>query len=209
MTHSPWALEYARRPDEYVLGTSPSGFARALGALVSRQGRVLELGCGEGRDAVFFASRGADVTAVEISAAGLRKAARLARARGVRVRWIRASIARCPLDGPFDLILSYGVLHYLPRGERRWLFRRLQAVTNPGGIHAHLVFTDRLVYREKSEVADYFRAGELASHYRRWRLLRGGPLDVPCAQDGTRHRHGAEVLVARAPGTVRRSSDPR
>jgi tellurite methyltransferase len=209
MTHSPWALEYARHPDEYVLGTSPSAFAREVSVLVPRRARVLELGCGEGRDAVFFAARGADVTGVDVSVAGLRKAARLARARGVRVRWIHADAADWALNGQFDLILSYGVLHYVPRAERRWLFRRLQAATRPGGSHAHLVFTDRLVYREKSEVADYFRAGELAARYRGWRILRGGPLSIPCQQDGTRHRHGAEVLIAGAPREVRRSSAPR
>jgi ubiquinone/menaquinone biosynthesis C-methylase UbiE len=58
MTHSPWAREYERTPHEYVLGTQPSEFAHAMRELVSPGVRVLEVGCGEGRDSVFFATRG-------------------------------------------------------------------------------------------------------------------------------------------------------
>src|SRR5262249_58233131 len=82
-TGSPWALEFARRPDDYVLGTAPSPFARMLRSLLVPGTRALELGCGEGRDSVFFATCGCDVTDVDVSVAGLRKAGRLARHAGV------------------------------------------------------------------------------------------------------------------------------
>src|SRR4029079_4014067 len=100
-TRSPWAREYARRPDEYILGTAPSRFARRLGPLLGPGARVLQLRCGqgtrqrvlavgwgEGRDSVFFARRGCLVTAVDVSLAGLRKGERLARRAGVEVRWV-------------------------------------------------------------------------------------------------------------------------
>src|SRR5512141_1074707 len=73
-----WAREYARTPDRYIWGTAPSVFAKELIALVPRGGRILDLGCGEGRDSVYFASHGFDVTGLEVSAAGLEKAERLA-----------------------------------------------------------------------------------------------------------------------------------
>ena len=57
MTHSPWAREYERTPHEYVLGTQPSEFASSIRELLSPGARVLEVGCGEGRDSVFFATR--------------------------------------------------------------------------------------------------------------------------------------------------------
>jgi tellurite methyltransferase len=87
MTWSPWARVYARTPTEYIWGTDPTEFAREVSALLQPGARVLDLGCGEGRDSVFFAARGCDVTGVDVSASGLRKAERLARARGVSVRW--------------------------------------------------------------------------------------------------------------------------
>ncbi|MBI3028299.1 MAG: class I SAM-dependent methyltransferase, partial [Candidatus Rokubacteria bacterium] len=162
--------------------------------------RVLDLGCGEGRDSVFFASRGFEVTGVEVSLAGLRKAERLARERGLEVCWLHGDMAHLALDGAFDLVYSCGAIHYVPRRERARLFPRLKALTLPGGYHACIVFTDRLVYREKGEVIDYFVPGELTGMYANWLILRREKRMIACAQDGTPHRHSVEVLVARAAG---------
>lgn len=80
--------------DEYYWGREPNAFAgRALGFLPrAPEGgrlRAIDIGCGEGRDAVLFAERGLDTLAVDVAPSGLEKAARLARERGVslRVEW--------------------------------------------------------------------------------------------------------------------------
>ncbi|OLE47569.1 MAG: hypothetical protein AUG01_09740 [Candidatus Rokubacteria bacterium 13_1_20CM_2_69_58] len=142
MTRSPWAREYVRKPNEYIWGLAPSQFAREVRALLPPGARVLELGCGEGRDSVYFASCGCDVTGVDVSAAGLHKAERLARAHGVKVRWLRGDAAHDVPAGPFDLVYSCGAIHYIPRRPRARLFPRLKARTRPGGWHAHVVFTE-------------------------------------------------------------------
>jgi tellurite methyltransferase len=196
-TRSPWALEYARRPDEYVLGTAPSAFARMLCSILVPGARVLELGCGEGRDSVFFASRGCDVTAVDVSAAGLRKAERLARSAGVEVRWVHGDAARYLPTGEFDFVYSCGAIHYVPRRLRAGLLARLKEATSGIGVHAHLVFTDRSVYVEKNERIDYFTAGELERDYADWLVWWNGRGTIACAQDGRPHLHGVEELVAR------------
>ena len=200
MARSPWAREYVRRPRDYIWGREPSSFAREVSALLPPGARVLDLGCGEGRDSVFFASCGFDVTGVDVSLAGLRKAERLARERGLEVRWLHGNMAHLPFDGAFDLVYSCGASHYVPRRERARLFPRLKALTLPGVYHACIVFTDRAVYREKGEVIDYFVPGELARTYANWLILRLEEQTIPCAQDGTPHRHSVEVLVAKAVG---------
>ena len=196
-TRSPWALEYARRPNEYVLGTSPSPFARMLRSVLVRGARVLELGCGEGRDSVFFAGCGCDVTAVDVSAAGLRKAERLARAAGVEVRWVQGDAARYSPTGPFDFVYSCGAIHYVPRRLRTRLLTRLKDATSRGGLHAHLVFTDRRIYVEKNERIDYFTTGELGRCYADWLVWWNGRGTITCEQDGRPHLHGVEEIVAR------------
>src|ERR1700730_4200710 len=70
-TWSPWAREYARTPERYVFGTAPSDFALEVARLVRPGDYVLDLGCGEGRDSVFFAERGAVVFGVDLSEEGL------------------------------------------------------------------------------------------------------------------------------------------
>jgi SAM-dependent methyltransferase len=95
-----------------VFGTAPSDFALEVARLVRPGDYVLDLGCGEGRDSVFFAERGAVVFGVDLSDAGLDKARLLARRRGARVRWVHGPVTGLLPAGPFDLIFSCGSLHY-------------------------------------------------------------------------------------------------
>ena len=96
-----------------MFGTAPSDFALEVARLVRPGDYVLDLGCGEGRDSVFFAERGAVVFGVDPSEAGLAKAWRLAQVRGVRVRWVHGPATGVLPAGPFDLVFSCGSLHYV------------------------------------------------------------------------------------------------
>ena len=208
-TWSPWAREYARDPERYIFGTAPSDWAREIARLVRPGDAVLDLGCGEGRDSVFFAELGAVVTGIDPAAGGLDKARRLSRRRGVHVRWIEGGMTEALPAGRFDLIFSCGSIHYVPRAERIHLFRRLAAMTRPGGYQAHVVFTDRHVHEEKGEIVDYFTAGELREAFVEWQILRSGERMISCAQDGSVHGHSVEELVAARPmGPAPRPSWP-
>lgn len=198
MTRSPWAGVYARTPNDYIWGLAPSEFARAVRALLSPGARVLELGCGEGRDSVYFATCGCDVTGVDVSAAGLHKAERLAWAHGVKVRWVRSDAAGGLPAGPFDLVYSCGAIHYISRRQRVRLFPRLKALTRRGGYHAHVVFTDRSIYVEKGELVDYFTQSELSRAYADWLVLQCESMLITCAQDGIPHHHSADLFITRA-----------
>ncbi len=69
-------------------------------------GRALDLGCGEGRNAVWLATRGWQVTAVDFSAVGLDKGRRLAEARGAAVDWVHADLRDYqPEEQAFELVL--------------------------------------------------------------------------------------------------------
>lgn len=192
---NPWAREYAKTPNRYIWGKAPSRFARELTALVPPGSRILDLGCGEGRDSVYFASCGYDVTGLDVSEAGLEKAERLADERGVAVRWLCRSMLDIPVTGRFDLVYSCGAIHHVPKGERPHLFKRLKALTRERGFNSHLVFTDVRVYAEKDEEIDYFAPGELAQIYSDWLVIRHEDGLVPCAQDGVQHLHSIERVV--------------
>ena len=196
---SPWAREYVKTPDRFIWGTRESALAREVSELTGHHARVLDLGCGEGRDSVFLAEQGHEVVGIDVSLEGLRKASRLAAYRGVRVPWVCATVPDLPVRGPFDLVYSCGSIHYVAREARAALFTRLQGLTRPGGHHAHVVFTERRIYREKNEVVHYFTPDELRDAYRGWIILRHEEGLIPCAQDGVRHVHSVETLVAQRP----------
>ena len=79
------------------------------------------------------------------------------------------------------------------------VFERLCGLTRPGGHHAHVVFTERRIYREKNEVVHYFTPDELREAYRGWIILRHEEGLIPCAQDGVRHVHSVETILAQRP----------
>ncbi len=117
---------------EYVYGTEPNDFLRAEAPRIPK-GRVLCLAEGEGRNAVFLAGLGHDVTAVDLSREGLRKAERLARERGVALAVEQADLASyVPTPGAYAGIVS--IFGHLPAPVRRRLYAMIAPALVPGGI---------------------------------------------------------------------------
>ncbi|MEU3459226.1 class I SAM-dependent methyltransferase [Streptomyces sp. NPDC006733] len=108
------------------------------GALVAEvagltPGRALDVGCGEGADALWLARGGWDVTALEVSGVALERAAGHARDAGLTVRWVHAELARAALPPrSFDLVSAqYPALLRTPGGVSENAL--LEAVA-PGGV---------------------------------------------------------------------------
>jgi SAM-dependent methyltransferase len=111
---------------------------RPNGALVAEvaglaPGRALDVGCGEGADAIWLAGLGWDVTALDVSGVALDRAAGHARDAGVTVTWIHAGLADAALPpGSFDLVSAqYPVL---PRTPDDAAERALLGAVSPGGV---------------------------------------------------------------------------
>jgi SAM-dependent methyltransferase len=96
-------------------------------------GRALDLGAGEGRNAIWLAERGWRVTAVDFSAVGLAKAAKLAGRRGVTgVRWVEADLREYqPDQAAYDLVLLAYI--HLPPDEFGALLQTAVSALAPGG----------------------------------------------------------------------------
>lgn len=95
-------------------------------------GRALDLGGGEGRNAVWLASRGWDVTIVDFSRAGLERARQMARRQGVALTAVQADVgAYEPPAGAFDLV----VVLYLqvPAPSLEVAVSRAARALSPGG----------------------------------------------------------------------------
>lgn len=101
--------------------------------------RVLDLGCGPGRNAVWLAQQGYEVDAVDLSSAALHWAGERAVAAGVRVDLLRASIfdEAVLARPPYDLVYDSGCFHHLPPHRRLSYVALLDRLVAPGG-HAGL-----------------------------------------------------------------------
>jgi SAM-dependent methyltransferase len=96
-------------------------------------GRALDLGAGEGADAIRLARLGYTVEAVEISKVGADKISMFAEQAGVPVRVDVADLASYEPDGHFDVIICNGVLHYI--AGKQSVIERMQQATRRGGIN--------------------------------------------------------------------------
>jgi SAM-dependent methyltransferase len=110
---------------------------RPNGALVVevadlRPERALDVGCGEGADAVWLAGRGWTVTALDVSQVALERAALHAREAGAHVQWVHAGLVEAQLPaGGFDLVSAqYPALLRTPDHDAE---RALLAAVAPGG----------------------------------------------------------------------------
>jgi len=177
-----------------------------LASALPSEARVLDLGCGEGRNAFFLAGRGHRVTATDISARGIEKLDRLAAQAGLAIQTIVEDIAEHVWSGEWDLVMAHGVIDYLDRDQWRALVDQAKAHTVPGGFNA---YTCMLFDTEHPEPPEFKRAGfkhslrpyELASVYGDWSLVRHDRYVKWDQHPGIPiHCHPVDKVLARRPG---------
>lgn len=123
----------------FAYGVEPNDFLREVSPRL-RVGRVLCLGEGEGRNAVFLAQRGHAVTAVDASAVGLEKARGLAQSRGVTITTVHADLASFNIEpAGWDTIVS--IWCHLPSALRRRVHAQVRGGLAPGGAYVVEAYT--------------------------------------------------------------------
>jgi 2-polyprenyl-3-methyl-5-hydroxy-6-metoxy-1,4-benzoquinol methylase len=137
---SGWDERYAK--EEYVYGIEPNRWLVAHAGGIKPGGRVLSLGEGEGRNAVWLARQGFAVEAVDGSAVGLEKAGKLAAQHGVVISTLIADLgAYAPAAGQYDAVALIFV--HLPPHIRALVHSRAAAALAPGGVIIIEAFTPR------------------------------------------------------------------
>ncbi len=169
---------------------------------LTRPMRLLDIGCGEGQAAVFFARNGYAVSAFDLAPSGLEKGRRLAEQAGVEVDFFQADMTDFRLESSFDVIYSSGALQYIPPHHRAAVLENMKTHTAPGGINILNVFVEKpfLPTPPDWEPHEFFwRSGELFSHYHDWRFERMEETIFSCDSSGVPHQHCMDVLIARRP----------
>lgn len=105
--------------------------------------RVLDAGCGEGKNAYFFPKRGSHVRAIDISEAAIANG-RAAFKGNEKISWEVADIRSVELLEQFDIVIAYGLLHCLPmERDVRSTIHKLQAATKPNAYNILCALNDR------------------------------------------------------------------
>jgi SAM-dependent methyltransferase len=153
-------------------------------------GRVLDVGCGEGADAIWLAQRGWSVTAIDISEVAIRRAREASDPAGACVEWICGDVLQTPFPArSFELVsMQYPAL---PKAAGEGAVRRLLDTVRAGGLLLAVYHDLEDAHREhmKSQgvdPADYIGADELGQ------LL---------GDDFTVELHAVEARIDPPPGT--------
>ena len=127
---------------EYIFGTKPNDFLRDEFSKIPIGGSVLCLAEGEGRNAVFLAQQGCQVTATDMSEVGLNKALKLARDRGVDIITQVADLADYEFgEAKWDGIVA--IWAHLPTAVRQYVHAQIAPALKPNGVFILEAYTEQ------------------------------------------------------------------
>ena len=157
-----WWDEYfadRARPCPFFVEWPDENLVAWFGEGLLAPGRVLELGCGHGRNATYLASLGCTVDAVDFSARAIEWARERAKQAGTPVDFQCCSIFDAIFtEGSYDLVYDSGCFHHLPPHRRKDYTGLVRAALKPGGSYGLVCFrpeggsgyTDQQVYEQGS-----------------------------------------------------------
>ncbi len=162
-----WDQRYSR--STFIFGKTPAQFLAENYQYIPFEASVLDLGMGEGRNAVFLAQKGYKVTGVDISSVAVKKAYLLAQEFGVKIKGVVASLDdyKFPPQS-YDAIICF---YYVDRS----LIEKMKTWLKPGGIIIYESFTTRERSKSKPstlEDSGYLKERELLSLFPGMRILK-------------------------------------
>jgi ubiquinone/menaquinone biosynthesis C-methylase UbiE len=177
--HAAWEQHYAAKPQVWSgrVNAQLSAIAPTLGGT-----HAMDLGCGEGADAIWLAEHGWTVVAVDVSSTALARAREAAESRGVadRIEFVEHDLTSSLPGGPFDLV-SAQFLHSTIDMDRSDILRRAAAEVAPGGAllivdHAAAPPWASKLHHHEFPTAAAVVAG-LALDSGQWREVRAGSVE--------------------------------
>lgn len=164
-----WDQRYSR--PTFIFGKSPAQFLAENYQYIPFEGTVLDMGMGEGRNAVFLAQKGYKVTGVDLSSVAVKKSYLLAQEFGVKIKGVVASLKDYAIaPGTYDAIICF---YWVDRG----MVEKIKTWLKPGGILIYEAHTFKERERDPAKRADpntenYLKEQELLKLFPGMRVLK-------------------------------------
>lgn len=192
--------------EEYYWGLEPAPFLKDLIAVTGKKPKelkVLDIGCGEGKDAVYMAEQGCETVAFDITESGIRKTKLLAEKRGVKIRAFVADINDFVLEDKFDIIYSTGTIQYLFENQITPFFEKIKNMIRPGGYVYFNVFVEKPFLElppdwDKEE--KMWKTGQLFSYLSDWEICKIDEVIFEDFSAGIKHYHCMDTVIAKYRG---------
>ncbi len=132
-----WNTRYQNAGDDYLFGTEPNRFLAHRAQLLRNGSTAVSVADGEGRNSVWLAEQGLEVTAVEISPVAVEKARRLLAGRKLAIRFLLADMLApdwppADMHNAFDWVIGV-FIQFVGAEERLRQFAAMKQLAKPGG----------------------------------------------------------------------------
>ena len=188
--------------DDYYWGLEPGDFLEELIRLCppASDKKVLDIGCGEGKDAVYMAQKGYLVTAFDLTDNGIKKTKALAKERNVDINAYVDDINTFELKEKFDIVYSTGTVQYLFDQNKKAFFEKIDQITNDDAVVYINVFVEKPFLElppdwDKEE--KMWRSGELFTYFGDWKMERIDEIIFEDNSGGVPHYHCMDTIVCR------------
>ena len=170
-----WYLEFYCRPEDYFPKkyNSKPVHSEVLEAMQTvKPCKVLDLGCGQGRNALFLAQHGFDVTAVDQNELSLDILQSIVEQEDLEMTLGFYDIHSASIGQTYDFILSTVVLMFLQADRIPAIIKNMQEQTSIGGYNLIVCAMDTEDYPCLVNFPFTFKEGELANYYQDWELVK-------------------------------------
>jgi len=172
----PTDYEALYRKTKHALGEPTPAFVDFFNTFPKKRAKILDVGCGQGRDALFVARMGHHVTAVDISPSGIADLLADAQREDLTIEGFVEDIRQFRSRRTFDVVVVDRVLHMLCATDRTAVLEKLLARVRRNGY--------MLIADERKNVPALMSVIERSRRNWRPNLRQGGLLFVACVDEG-------------------------
>ena len=138
-----------------------------------KPGKTLDLGCGSGRNSLYLAANGFDVTAWDKNAMSVANIEKIREGEGLNnLQTAVVDLNTLTFDGEYDFILSTVVMMFLEPQTIPGLIANMQRCTRPGGYNLIVAAMDTDDFPCNVGFPFAFKRGELSDYYAGWELMK-------------------------------------
>jgi len=185
--------EYARNKGTYW-NFKPSERLIYFEKLLKRKSKVLDLGCGTGRVALYLSKKGHIITAMDISETGISKLESYAKKENLKIKTLVADLDIYRIKEKYDAIVAAFSIHFLSKSKVYRLIKNIKDKTKKNGYNFIGVFR-----KGKGNTNRYkFDNGELSKMYSDWKIIsyKEFSKEEKHGKNGKLHSHEISNLIS-------------
>lgn len=197
----PFWEEAYQNMENITFSSKPNKTIQEIEELLKKDCNILEVGCGEGQNVLYLAKKGyCNIDAFDLSEYGIAKLKKLCEMQEVDMNAFVDDLTTYTFDKMYDLVMSFGTLHFVSKKGWTEFINRAKVHTNIGGIHIMQIFTDTVPASD--DIAPFAiglaKDEEIKQLYYDWEILQFQSYVFEDEHPNVpKHLHASNKIVAR------------